>query len=510
MTCTNCGYQNIKENAVFCPNCGAKLVATPNISVAMPEQEADNTAELKIPLGNHFQSPLPKTVLECKKMAGSIPIQNNLKKSRLNIKVLIPIMVVFVLLIGILLLVVAFLPSKDMRAIKKAWESKDINQVMKVYSPTSADSRETLYAYIEEATNELNNDFTYEIKEEKDVWAALKDFIKTRWGTLFISRDDFDSKLYEIAYLMPVLENFEKMAYSKKTYYEALWKLEHTENANEYLSAIQSLLAVIPTDKNHFEVSAKVSEAATAYIDKIMEIANTYMAKNDYNGALGLFEEAVDALDFEGAEDYSGNIAAKVAEAKIAYAAQYAQKAEECFQAGDIKAAVGNIEAAVKVTPNGSYEAKLKEYQLYLPLALYDEDNVLKKEGKFISKESETANDNSEHCNIMRFFHDNDYRVEKFCVLTYNLAGKYNKVSGTIYVPKSSKDDVQKGYFEAYGDGELLYTSPTMTAGVLPSAIEFDVSGVQTLEIHTYGQSATFWGSEFSVSELTARKTALA
>ena len=58
------------------------------------------------------------------------------------------------------------------------------------------------------------------------------------------------------------------------------------------------------------------------------------------------------------------------------------------------------------------------------------------------------------------------------------------------------------GYFKAYGDGKLLYTSPKMTAGVLPEEISFDISGVQKLTLSFFGSESTGCG----ISDLTVQK----
>lgn len=65
----------------------------------------------------------------------------------------------------------------------------------------------------------------------------------------------------------------------------------------------------------------------------------------------------------------------------------------------------------------------------------------------------------------------------------YNLEGKYDTVTGTIFLENRTKNSDKISYFEAYGDGKLIYTSPKMTAGVLPQEISFDISGIQKLTL---------------------------
>lgn len=68
-------------------------------------------------------------------------------------------------------------------------------------------------------------------------------------------------------------------------------------------------------------------------------------------------------------------------------------------------------------------------------------------------------------------------------------------------------------YFEVYGDGKLIYTSPKISAESLPIDIEFSVSGVQKLEIKFIGSGSSVWGVDAqwygdyaALSNLTARK----
>lgn len=175
-------------------------------------------------------------------------------------------------------------------------------------------------------------------------------------------------------------------------------------------------------------------------------------------------------------------------------AEEYIQKAEEAFKKGDVNAAIGNAEAAADIYPDGGYESKVEEYKLYLPFALYKEENVLKREdgtgyGLVNFTDGEKSNDDREFNNIIRVSVADEQEtfadIKKF---TYNLAGKYDRVTGTIFLLQKYKNYSFSGYFEAYGDGKLLYTSPKITSGVLPQEVNFDVTGVRTLEIIYYGK----------------------
>ena len=87
------------------------------------------------------------------------------------------------------------------------------------------------------------------------------------------------------------------------------------------------------------------------------------------------------------------------------------------------------------------------------------------------------------------------------------MGGKYDTVTGTIFIADTYKSTIQTSYFEAYGDGKLLYTSPKMEKGMLPQDIWFHVTDIQNLEIKFYTRTdSTLWSSEIGVSNLTAQK----
>lgn len=73
------------------------------------------------------------------------------------------------------------------------------------------------------------------------------------------------------------------------------------------------------------------------------------------------------------------------------------------------------------------------------------------------------------------------------CSITYNLAGEYTVFTGTCAYPANPLDPERAGkytkYFEIYGDGELLYTSPIMDSAAAPDHFSLDVTEVQHLTI---------------------------
>lgn len=98
--------------------------------------------------------------------------------------------------------------------------------------------------------------------------------------------------------------------------------------------------------------------------------------------------------------------------------------------------------------------------------------------------DEETANDGTVFSNLIEYSPD-EFHSSLKPEYTYLLNGNYDVVTGTVFIDAKNKNAVSgnKLYFEAYGDGKLLFTSPKMDSGVLPQKISFNVNGIQELKI---------------------------
>ena len=322
--------------------------------------------------------------------------------------------------------------------------------------------------------------------------------------------DDFwDEEQYpDIA---EALNSLQSMVESKYQYFEGLYELDPSFKDDDYyyMNALDSFAGVIEEDINYDAAQEKAKEVCNEYINSLIAKADEYIAMGDYSAAVELLNHTM--LD----EEELGidvNLKAKFDEVLSTYAEQYVTKAEEEFKNGDVNAAIGNIEAAISIYPEGEYETKLEEYKLYLPLALYNEYNFLTYkygEGGFDYYESIVGNDNIKYNNIIQidsYVMDDGSDLAFTC--EYNLAGKYDSVSGLMLMAKENQNQKLKTYFKAYGDGKLLYTSPSLKAGDLPENISFGVSGVQKLKIEFYIELSQYeyCSGEMYISDLMAKK----
>lgn len=66
---------------------------------------------------------------------------------------------------------------------------------------------------------------------------------------------------------------------------------------------------------------------------------------------------------------------------------------------------------------------------------------------------------------------------------TYYINGKYSRMKGKYILKYDDRDSKQENRFKVYGDGNLIYNSPSMTGGVHPIDFEIDLTGVLELKV---------------------------
>ena len=279
-------------------------------------------------------------------------------------------------------------------------------------------------------------------------------------------------------------------------------------NQTDYYSAIESLCRVSQDSGCYSDSQNLIDDSLNLYIDAIIKEADSYMNSGDYETAIKTLDEASSRFkNNEGLMVYIDTINKKMSEVKTKHADSYATKAEESFKKKDAYSAVSNIKFALEPSPNNAtYQASKAKYEQYLPFALYEEDNVLKRRGSFDFYTSLTANDNSEYQDVIRYDPEStsDNYIHSY---TYKLGGKYDIVSGKAFVNKPDKNDKVETFIIVYADGKKIYTSPTMTAGTLPADISFNVSGVDTLEIQAFYQNVGVWSyPSVYISNFVAQK----
>lgn len=413
-----------------------------------------------------------------------------------------------------------FYQSSSTGEFRKAIESASINDVSELYADAS-DSKRSKYEDIIKSTvkdiaDDLNShDFD---NDAKSMGAdAVTDYMKSKWGSLLPS-DIFDDAAWTSTGLIRYLTdknneewlNLKNLTESKIYYCIGIYSYYVEQDYDE---AFESFSVVIPSDSLYQKAGETADSCVGMMVDDVMKNADSAMADGDISSALEELNEVRDWISDNSAD--SSAYLQKIDAAASSYAETYIKKAETAFGEHDVNAAVGNAEAALSIVPgNSDYQAKLDMYKQYLPFALYDEENILNVEtvsNAYCHLDYYTnmqANNNRDMENVIIWSGTTTW--DSMIVLqkaNYILDSKYDTVSGMFFLPKSNKDSAYNGYLEIYGDGKLLYTSPTISASFLPQDFEINVTGINKLQIIYYAESSAEGRSNCGVSNLIAQKS---
>lgn len=401
-------------------------------------------------------------------------------------------------------LIVNFTAANPMREALQANDGDLVNMVY--YEAYGSESKikkydELIGDKLDEISNSLESySFDEEAKTAGDM--AVDDFLQYEFGTLIINPNGESIENVISSENWEAWQELNTALVSKSYYCSGIYEY-YTEN--DYDSAIADFSTVSADDSCYENAVAMLGECVGEYIKSTLAAVDESVAAGDINGGISLLNSAKEYLISYNLD--SNEIQQKLDETLVTYADSYAQKAEAAFKEHDVNAAIGNIKVAIELQPdNEDYKTKQDTYQQYLPFYLYLEENVLYEEedssswsGSINFDDTRTTNTNKEMNNCI-IWNTGSSDANSHFTEYYNLEGRYDTVTGTVFLSDSHKDEKDECYFEAYGDGKLLYTSPKISAGFLPQDISFSVSGVQELKIvfkgHGYGY----------VSNLTAQK----
>lgn len=478
MICKNCG-SHLPDGAEFCPGCGNFLTDEPSGKSVTKKRKSHS---VHTGWDIHALSKNKTYMIVAAAGAG---------------------------VVALIILIVVISNLTATNALKSALDSKDADRVNTVYAQAyGKESKLKKYdKVIKDTIDTISKDLNahdFDSQAVQDSADAVYDYVETQWGTLLYDDNNISPSIS--ASNAAAWSDLEALMRSKADYCQGIYAMETSKN---YQDAISNFSQVLESDSAFENAKTKLGESVDAYIGDTLTQVEAYVADGDINGGLEVLNTAKSYLDECGVN--SDEISQKINETLVTYADSYAQKAEACFNEKDVNGAIGNMEVAMELQPdNADYKTKYDTYQQYLPFNLYDEDNVIAVEDIDASwahfDTHATANDNTEKLHVISVGHDS-YETTNVYNIQYNLAGKYGTVNGKMFIADTYKNTVQTSYFEAYGDGKLLYTSPKMEKGVLPQDVSFDVTGVQKLELKFYTRTdSTIWSSEVCVSNLVAQK----
>lgn len=488
MKCNNCGSE-IRENAKFCTTCGAPITEAENfVNDSLNDKDINNADNKQNDILN------PTKV-------------HTFNKKKLTVSVIA--VCVFIAIIAVLSAVISNVTATN--KLSNALNSGNAYEVNAIYSE-AYDSNSKIEKYdkrIADFLDEVEEDLNSQNFDEDALVSggeAVTNYVKGQYGSLILSDDSPNISQSISISNQELWDEILMLIESKAEYCRGVYSYK---TDNDYRQAIIKFSLVNENDSLYENSKTMLGECVDAYINSILQQVDEYIQKDDMGSGIDLLETAKSWLDENGVN--SDEIQTKINEVLLSYAEKYAANAENAFKEQDVNAAIGNIEIAMELQPdNADYKAKYDTYQQYLPFYLYDEDNVIAIEDIDADwdhfNSDNIANDNSEMLHTIEIGH-NSANSANIYNIQYNLKGKYDTVTGIMFIPQTYKSTVQSSYFEAYGDGKLLYTSPKMEKGILPQDISFNVSGVQKLEIKFYTKTeSTLWGCEVGISNLTAQK----
>lgn len=216
-----------------------------------------------------------------------------------------------------------------------------------------------------------------------------------------------------------------------------------------------------------------------AVINDAQSVVNEYFSVYDYQGACDYLTEMCNTYyEVVELQNMLNNLG-------TSFENYIMENAKGEFENKNYDSAVSILSAGINILGEENQELNnmYNEYRLYIPLYINELEYFNK------NKECEISTDNDDdikdntgheyrHCYFLR---DNWDEEEDWA--EYLINGNYNTFSGTVGVSYCQRDTDLTKYFEVYGDGKLLYTSPTMSSGSMPEEFSIDVTGVKVLKI---------------------------
>lgn len=398
----------------------------------------------------------------------------------------------------------------------------------KVFSLVDSGSYSEALEYYEEKIDGSSNERDIR-KEIKNGFDAHYEAVLERYNNEESDDDDMED-LFELMESVKLstdddeyrefLDKYSSLKTSKQYYRDALKNIED----KDYSEAMYNLRYVVEDDSNYETAQTKLEEVEGLIADEKLAEVKAAIDSKQYGEAIekaynleselkdvkkfeDMYKQAVDGLlkeaddkidhyfkenDYDGARKYMGNIynkyyyvealSEKYNDLKNDYSEYIVKESKTYADKGDYQRAASLIEAAKKkVGDTDELTKAYDEYKVYIPIYIH-QLSYLSSEGSVSTSDYFNGNrDNTDKEYDSYFCVDGSGQKEFWA--EYYINGNYTKFSGVCAVSKRNANDSDTKYFEIYGDDKLLYTSPTMTKGVLPEEFSVDVTGVKVLKI---------------------------
>lgn len=295
----------------------------------------------------------------------------------------------------------------------------------------------------------------------------------------YYDKKDYDSA---IAYFGRVIQR------DTVRYEEAQKTIEtcRAEQSKKLIQDIQSQIQMKAFEEAYHEIE-QLKSTDKEEADKLVTEYDSAL-KADVDAKL---ESYFDAFDYEGAVSYlaqvtplcySSDLSGRQTQLADEFAVYVLKIADKDADAENYEGASAVVKQAMNALgqDNEKLSSAYDAYRSHLPVYLVDLD--------YMSCKNNVATHDTLEDNTGNMYHNALYMYRAYEYgegsADYFINGKYATFSGTVAVPRGFENDSKSAYFEVYGDGNLLYTSPTMKNDSFPEAFNIDISGVKVLKIY--------------------------
>jgi len=236
------------------------------------------------------------------------------------------------------------------------------------------------------------------------------------------------------------------------------------------MSKIRSLKYEVDDESMISELTGKLENNIVKNMeDKISAYFSSYDYLSAYNYVSGLTYN----FDFDSIK----NKLSSLRDDFVEYALNEAKKEAD---AKNYEGAASLIKTAVQALGSESSELNdaYTEYRKHLPIYLAEMEYMSSEGPVYVDRNvKDNTSTSHRHSLWVGYFFNNEYWVEYFT------NGNYKAFTGICGCSYDNRSDKESTYFEVYGDGKLLYTSPEVTSGTIPFEFDIDISGVKILRI---------------------------
>ena len=241
----------------------------------------------------------------------------------------------------------------------------------------------------------------------------------------------------------------------------------------KYTEAIEAL--------NDFKIQYPDSEADKSLSNEIEKSMNDEMEKNvasyfadfDFLSAYSYVQNLSYSFDYAFVSDKLNSLEDDFTDYVLA-------EAEKDANSDNYEAACAIIEIAMQGVgdDNTMLNEAYNEYLKHMPIYLADME-YMSSDGDVSVDSNLVDNTNETHRHSLYV----DSWGKKAYYVEYFTNGNYQSFTGICACSYRNRSDSESKYFEVYGDGTLLYTSPTMTSSAVPENFEINISGIKVIKI---------------------------